>query len=109
MRVIWWLLSVIAIGAISIFLSERQTLDPLRNFSLTITSPVEGGLRDIASPVHDLFDGVIDRGDLVRENRELKDAIAHQEVQIAEQQDAQRRVLELEAAVGVKQSRPEDQ
>src|SRR5712692_10583556 len=109
MRVVWWLLTVVTTSATGIFLSDWRTLDPVQNISLTISSPVEGGLRDIASPVNDLFDGVIDRGDLVRENRELKDAIAHQAAQIAEQQDAQRRVLELEAAVGVKQSRPEDQ
>jgi len=109
MRVIWWLLTVVTTSAIGIFLSDWRTLDPVQNISLTISSPVEGGLRDIASPVNDLFDGVIDRGDLVRENRELKDTVAQLERQIAEQQDAQQRVLELEAAVGVKQSRPEDQ
>jgi rod shape-determining protein MreC len=109
MRVIWWLLTVVAVCTISIVLSERHALDPVQNISLTITSPLEGGLRDIAKPVNDLFDGVIDRGDLVRENQELKETIAQLETQIAEQQDAQQRVLELEAALGVKQSRPDDQ
>lgn len=109
MRVIWWLLTVAAVSTISIVLSEQRTLDPVQNISLTLASPLEGGIRDIASPLNDLFDGVIDRGDLVRENQELKETIALLEVQIAEQQDAQRRVLELEAALEVKQRRPDDQ
>ena len=109
MRVIWWLLTVVAVCTISIALSEQRALDPVQNISLTLTSPIAGGVRDIASPVNDLFDGVIDRGDLVRENRGLKETIAQLETQIAEQQDAQRRVFELEAALGVKQSRPDDQ
>jgi rod shape-determining protein MreC len=109
MRVIWWLLTVVAVSTISIVLSEQRTLDPVPNISLTLASPLEGGIRDIANPLNDLFNGVIDRGDLVRENQELKETIALLEAQIAEQQDAQKRVLELEAALGVKQSRPDDQ
>jgi len=108
MRVIWWLLTVIAVSGTGILLSERRALDPVQNTTLRVAAPIEGSLRDIASPVNDVFDGITDRGELVRENQELKERIAELERQIAEQQDAQQRVAELEAALGVKQTRPED-
>jgi rod shape-determining protein MreC len=109
MRVIWWLATVVSVSLISIFLSEQRTLDPLQNFSLSITSPLEGGLRDLADPIADVFEGIVDRGDLVRENERLKAELERLQGQLAGQQDAQQRIREMEAALGFKQSRPEDQ
>ena len=108
MRVIWWLLTVVCVSLVSIFLSEQRALDPVQNLSLTITSPLEGGLRDLASPIADMFQGIVDRGDLVRENERLREEKELLEKQLAAQQDAQVRIRELEDALGVKQSRPED-
>lgn len=109
MRVIWWLVTLMTVSVISIVLSSHHALDPVQNFSLTITSPVQGGLHDIASPVNDLFQGIIDRGSIVRENRQLQGQVEQLKAQLAAQQDAKQRVLELQDALGVKQSRPEDQ
>jgi rod shape-determining protein MreC len=109
MRLVWWLTAVVVVSLISIALSERRTLDPVQNLSLTMTAPLASGLRDGARPVDDLFRGITDRGDLVRENRELKEQVEELERAFAEQQDAQQRVRELEEALGVKQGRPEDQ
>ncbi len=109
MRVIWWLATVVVVSIISIILSEQRTLDSVQNLSLSLTAPLEGGLRDAARPVNDLFEGITDRGDLVRENERLRDEIERLQKLIAEQQDAQQRVRELEDALKVKQSRPEDQ
>src|SRR5712692_1561054 len=108
MRVVWWLATVVAISLVGITLSERGAFDPVQNLSLTITSPIQGGLRHIASPSSDLFSGILDRGDLVRENKTLKDEVERLNAQLAQRQDAEQRVKELEAALGVKQSRPED-
>lgn len=109
MRVIWWLVTVVSVSLISILLSHQRALDPLENLSLRITSPLEGGLRDLADPVSDLFEGIADRGDLVRENERLREELERLQVQSAAQQDAELRISELEEALGVAQSRPEDQ
>ncbi len=109
MRVIWWLLTVVCVSLASIVLSHQRALDPFQNLSLRITSPLEGGLRDLAHPIAQMFEGIADRGDLVRENERLRAELELLQGQQAGQQDASARVRELEAALGVKQGRPEDQ
>ncbi len=108
MRVVWWLATVVSVSLLSIVLSQQRALDPVQNLSLRITSPLEGGLRDIAHPVAEMFQGIVDRGDLVRENQRLKEELERLRGTAASQQDAEARIRELEAALGVKQSRPED-
>lgn len=108
MRLIWWMASVSAISLVSIVLSHRGTLDPVNNLSLTITAPLSSGLRDIAEPADDLLAGILDRGDLARENEELRARVEELEVELAQQQDLEQRVRELEDALGIKQGRPED-
>jgi rod shape-determining protein MreC len=81
----------------------------LRNLSLTVNAPVQSSLRDVASPVSNLFDDITNRGHLTDENRRLQEEVERLTVLLAEQQDAQRRIEELEDALGVKQGRPEDQ
>ena len=108
MRLVWWLATIVAVSLVSIFLSEMGAGDPIRNLSLTATSPVQGGLRDVASPVNDIFSGITDRGDLADENERLKARVEELESQLAQQQDAQLRIQELEDALGVRQSRQDD-
>lgn len=108
MRLAWWLATVFGIGIISIFLSDRGATDPVQNFSLTVSAPLQAGLRDLAGPVSDAYLGITDRGDIKRENQRLRDELETLKNQIAEQQDAAQRVRELEDALGLKQSRPED-
>jgi rod shape-determining protein MreC len=109
MRVIWWLSAVVVVSLLSILLSHQRTLDPVQNISLAATSPVESGLRDIASPLNDIYDGILDHGGLVRENQDLKAQVESLKQQLANQQDALARIQELQQALGVKQTRPEDQ
>jgi len=109
MRLVWWLATVVAISVFAIFLSEQRMLDPVQNLSLTVSAPASGGLRDAARPVDDLFRGITDRGDIVEENRDLRQQNEALEQALAQQQDAQQRVRELEEALGVKQGQPEDQ
>jgi rod shape-determining protein MreC len=109
MRLIWWLATVVVISLISIFISERRGLDPVQNLSLTMTSPLTTVLRDATRSADDLFKGITDRGDLTRENRELKEQVEALQQQLAQRQDAEQRVRELEEALGATQARPEDQ
>lgn len=108
MRVLWWLLAVVIVSLISIALSQRRALDPLENLSLRITSPLERGLRDLADPIADVFRGVVDRGELVRENERLRQEIERLQAELAQREDAQQRLHQLEEALAVTRSRPED-
>ena len=108
MRLVLWLAAIATISLVSIVLSEQGTIDPVRNLSLTATSPIQGGLRDIASPVNDMIAGITDRGSLAEENDRLRAQVEQLQAQLAQQQGAQERIEELEDAVGVKQSRPDD-
>lgn len=108
MRVLWWLLAVVSVSLISIPLSHRGTLAPLENLSLRIASPLEQGLRNIADPIADLVRGIIDRGDLARENERLRREIERLQGELARRKDAQRRVRQLEQALRLAESRPED-
>jgi rod shape-determining protein MreC len=109
MRLMWWVPTVVVIGAATILLSEQRALDPVQNLSLTVTAPAAGELHDAARPVDDFVRGITDRGDIVDENRDLREQVEQLEQALAQQQDAQQRVRELEEALGVKQGRPEDQ
>ena len=108
MRLLWWALAVVSVSLFSILLSENRTLDPLQNLSLTIAAPIENGLRDVADPVSDFFRGIFNRGDLVRENERLREELERLQTETAATEDAQRRLQELEEALGVKESRPDD-
>jgi rod shape-determining protein MreC len=109
MRLVWWLATVLGVGTVSVFLSHQGTLAPIENASLTVTAPVESGLRRMASPLNNIFQGIADRGDLVRENERLREEIERLQVELAKRQIAEQRIRELEDALQVKQSRPEDQ
>ena len=109
MRVIWWLATVVSVSLISIVLSEQRALDPLDNVSLMAVSPLATGLDDLSDPVAELFEGVVDRGDLVRDNQRLKEEVERLQAQLARQEGAEQRVRELEEVLGAQHSRPQDQ
>src|SRR3990172_9407553 len=109
MRTLWWTLAIAGMSLISIVLSENRTFDPLQNLSLTIAAPLESGIRDLADPASDFFQGVFDRGDIVRENERLRRELERLQTEVAAGEDARRRVRELEEALGFKDSRPDDQ
>ena len=108
MRLLWWTLAVVSVSLFTILLSENRTLDPVQNLSLTIAAPLENGLRDIADPVSGFFRGIFSRGDLVRENERLREELERLQAETAATDDAQRRLQELEEALGVKENRPDD-
>jgi len=108
MKIVWWLAVVFGISLVSIFLSNLGATNSIQNLTLTVSAPAQGGLRDLARPINDAFLGLSDRGDLNRENESLREELETLKVQLAEQQDAQKRVHDLEAALGLQQSRPED-
>ena len=109
MRLLWWTLVVVSVSLLSIALSESRTLDPVQNLSLTVAAPPENGLREVADPIADFFEGLFNRGDLKRENERLQQELERLQAQVAAGEDAERRVTELEEALGVRESRPDDE
>jgi len=97
------------ISLVSIFLSERGGTAPVQNLSLTVTGPAEGAVRSLAGPVNDIFGGLTNHGALTRENEQLRDEVEKYKAQLAAEQGAQQRVRDLESALGLRQSRPDDQ
>jgi len=108
MRLIWWFATVLAVSFITILLSEQNALDPFKNLTLTVSAPVEGTFRNAASPISDIYEGIVDRGDLVDENDRLRQENEALKAQVAAQQDLEQRIQELEAALAVKSQHPED-
>jgi rod shape-determining protein MreC len=108
MRLLWWALAIVGVSLFSIILSEQRTLDPIQNVSLTVTAPIQDGLRDLADPVANFIEGVFSRGDLVRENERLRRDLERLQSETAASREAERRVDELEEALEVKKSRPDD-
>ena len=108
MRTLWWTLAMAGMSLISIVLSEHRTFDPLQNLSLTVAAPVESAVRNLADPASDLFQGIFDRGDIVRENERLRRELERLQTEAAAGEDARRRVSELEAALGFKDGRPDE-
>ncbi len=109
MRVVWWFATLTVVSFATIILSEEDAFDPFKNVALTVSAPVDGAVRDAASPLGDIYDGIADRGGLVRENERLREEVEILQAQLADQQDVLLRIAELEDALEVKSTRPEDQ
>ncbi len=109
MRLLWWTLAIVSVSLLGIALSENRTLDRVQNLSLTVTAPLENRLRQLADSVSDFFEGAFNRGELVRENERLRQELERQQSDAAAGEDAQRQLQELEEALGVKESRPDDE
>jgi rod shape-determining protein MreC len=109
MRVIWWFATLTVVSFVTIILSEENAFDSLKNLTLTVSAPAETVMRDAASPLGDIYDGIADRGDLVRENERLREEVEILQAQLADQQDVLLRIDALEDALEVKSTRPEDQ
>jgi rod shape-determining protein MreC len=108
MRIASWFGILTAVSFATILLSQQHAFDPVKNLTLTVSAPVEGTLRDAASPLSDIYEGITDRGDLVRENEQLRQELERLQAQLANQEEALLRIRELEDALEVKSTRPED-
>src|SRR3970040_856922 len=90
MRTLWWTLAIAGMSLISIVLSENRTFDPLQNLSLTVAAPIESGIRALADPASGFFQGVFDRGDIVRENERLRRELERLQTEVGAGEDARR-------------------
>ncbi|MCH7483994.1 MAG: hypothetical protein IIA90_02470 [Chloroflexi bacterium] len=99
MRVVWWFATLTVVSFATIILSEENALDPFKNVALTVSAPVDRVVRDAASPLGDIYDSIVNRGNLVRENERLREEVEILQAQLADQQDVLLRIAELEDAL----------
>ena len=97
------------LGVITIFLSERGTLDPARNLSLQVALPVERVLHDLGGDIDGFLGDLFSRGDLTRTNQALREENERLKVKLARLQDAEQRFEGLSRLLEVKEGRPEDE
>ena len=109
MRALWWIPVVMGLGVLTVFLSERGTLDPASNLSLQVALPVERVLHDLGGDIDGFLGGLFDQGDLTRANQELREENERLKVKLAHLQDAEQRFEELSRLLEVKEGRPEDE
>jgi rod shape-determining protein MreC len=108
MRLIWWLATVVAVSLVSIFLSQHHATDPAHNLTLTISAPFEDLLYDAVHPIDNIYEGIADRGNLVRQNEDLRAQVEKLQAELASREDNAQRIAALEDALGVKTNRPDD-
>src|SRR5437870_12472991 len=96
MRLVWWLAAVTVISLVGIVFSERRALDPVQKLSLTGTTPLASRLRNAARPVDDFFKGIYDRGDILRENIDLRDKLEKLQNAVGSQQNTEQRSPDLQ-------------
>ena len=108
MRLIWWLATVVTVSLVSIFLSHHHATDPAHNLTLTVSAPLEDVLYDAVHPIDNIYEGIADRGDLVRENEELRAEVERLQAELASRENNDQRIAALEDALGVKLNRPDD-
>ena len=109
MRTLVWVLAAAFLALVTIVLSQKGALDPLRNLALTVVSPLERGVRNAAEPVADLLDRLAERQDLEEENRQLRQQIEELRAQIAGLREEQALSQGLQELLKVQEGRPGDQ
>ncbi|MCJ7510833.1 MAG: rod shape-determining protein MreC [Dehalococcoidia bacterium] len=108
MRTLVWLLVVGLFALLSIVLSQLGALDPFKNVALTVTSPLERGLRRAASPAADFLDNTAKRQDLEGENRLLRQQIEELTAEIASLKESQSTAADLAGLAEIEKGRPDD-
>ncbi|MGA2285683.1 MAG: rod shape-determining protein MreC [Dehalococcoidia bacterium] len=104
-----WTLGVIGLSLVLILLSRAGAIDPFQNAFLSITSPVQHGLRGVADPVAGWLSNVRDIGDVRSENDSLRAENEQLKNQVATLLNSQSQLQELQRLLQVEQSNPNEQ
>ena len=109
MRTIVWVLAAAFLALITVALSQKGALDPLRNLVLTVVSPLERGVGNAAEPVADVLDRIAERQDLEEENSQLRQQIEELRAEIADLREREALSEGLQDLLNVQEGRPNDQ
>ena len=107
-RYTWWMGAMAGLALLLTLMGQAGVLGPVQGAYLTATEPLESFLTDTFRPVSGYL-GDIGELDAIRdENRELRVENEALHNQLVELERDKERIAELEAALNISQSRPEE-
>lgn len=92
---------MVALGLGLLLASRVAMLDPIQNLTLTVSSPIQDKLRDIARPVADVVNNWTDINGLRDENRRLRAENERLQSDVARLRENEVRIQQLEQLLGV--------
>jgi len=108
-RVGTWTLGVVVLSLALILLSKTGVLDPLQSGALSITSPVQHGLRNAADPLAAWLSDIKDVGDVRSENDQLRTENEQLKDEVVRLREGQTQLQELQKLLQIKESYPEEE
>jgi rod shape-determining protein MreC len=103
-----WFSFVVAASLLFMAASRFAIFDPLEDAVLTVTGPVESGLRDATDPLADFVNNLTDINRLTDDNRALRDANERLRVENARLTEAERDLRQLEQLSNVREGSADD-
>jgi rod shape-determining protein MreC len=103
-----WFSFVVALSLLFMVASRFEIFDPLDDAVLTITGPVESGLRDATDPLADFVNNLTDINRLTDDNRALRDENERLRVENARLTEAERDLHQLEQLANVRAGNAND-
>ncbi len=100
-RVALWAVANTALAALLMLASQKGALHAPRDAALWAASPLAIRLRQLGHWGADLFQGLLRRPEVVRENEALRQEVERLRAQLAAQTDARQRLQELERLLGL--------
>ncbi len=104
-----WALGVVFLSLALILLSRTGLLDPFQDTVLSITTPMQRGLRDIADPLAGWLSNIGDVGSVRSENDQLRLENQQLKDEVSRLREGQTELQQLQSLLEVKQSYPDEQ
>ncbi len=95
---------MVGMGLLLLLAGRVALLDPVENVTLTVSSPIQNKLRDIARPVADIVNNWTDINGLRDENRQLRSDNERLQGEVARLRESEARSQDLEKLLGVASS-----
>lgn len=103
-----WFSFVVAASLLFMAASRFAIFDPLEDAVLTVTGPVESGLRDATNPLADFVNNLTDINRLTDDNRSLREANERLRVENVRLTEAERDLRQLEQLSSVREGSAQD-
>jgi rod shape-determining protein MreC len=104
-----WTLGIVVLSLALVLLSKTGMIDPIQNALLSVTSPVQHGLRNAADPLAAWLSDVKDVGDIRSENDRLRSENEQLKNDVARLREGQVQLQELQKLLQIKQSYPDEE
>lgn len=93
---------MVGLGFLLMLASRVALLDPVENLTLTVSSPIQDRMRDIARPIADVVNNWTDINGLRDENRQLRADNERLQSEVARLRENEVRIQQLEQLLDVK-------